>query len=242
MYDYSCFSLCGDNEHNEDKIEIFAGNGFQGFILADGLGGHGKGEVASAAAVDYVKSFLLNAVYIDRNIIRQSILGAQDHLRQLKKNNYGNRGMKTTIVVLVLTEKVAYCGHVGDSRMYAFKHGKIIFQTKDHSVPQMMVDLGKLSAKDIRKSPDRNRLLRALGSDEEPFKVDVEIVPSQIKGTSFLLCSDGFWEYITDSRMNISNMFSSNSAAWLDKMKKNVEAKGKKYKMDNYSAIAVKCR
>ena len=243
MFDYSCISLIGDNELNEDKIEVFDLGNASGYVLADGLGGHGRGEVASAVVADYIKRFLKNAINIDRGIIKQSIIGAHEQLNIIRENSNQPKSMKTTVVVLILTEKTAYCGYVGDSRLYAFNHGRIFYRTKDHSVPQMLVEMGQLSEKEIRTSPDRNRLLRAVGMQDAEIKVDVAIVPKSIKkGVSFLLCSDGFWEYIYEREMEKCCFFSRTSEIWLEKMTKIVQANGKNKKMDNYSAIAIKCR
>lgn len=243
MLDYSCISLNGDSDTNEDRIGIFSTESMQCFVLADGLGGHGSGELASTVAVDYIKNYLLNAIYVDRNIIKQSIIGAHNQIKDIQQKNHIIGGMKTTVVLLVITPDSAYCAHVGDSRLYAFRHGKISFLTKDHSVPQMLVDFGKLSLKEIRNSPDRNRLLRAVGMSEDIVKVDVSVIPSGCKkGTSYLLCSDGFWEYISESEMVLDCLFSSKSETWLKKMERTVEKRGRGQKMDNYSAITVKCK
>ena len=243
MFDYSCISLIGDNELNEDKIEVLDLGNASGFVLADGLGGHGRGEVASAVVADYIKRFLKIAINIDRGIIKQSIIGAHEQLNIIRENSNQPKSMKTTVVVLILTEKTAYCGYVGDSRLYAFNHGRIFYRTKDHSVPQMLVEMGQLSEKEIRTSPDRNRLLRAVGMQDAEIKVDVATVPKSIKkGVSFLLCSDGFWEYIYEREMEKCCFFSRTSEIWLEKMTKIVQANRKNKKMDNYSAIAIKCR
>lgn len=107
----------------------------------------------------------------------------------------------------------------------------------------MLVEMGQLSEKEIRTSPDRNRLLRAVGMQDAEIKVDVATVPKSIKkGVSFLLCSDGFWEYIYEREMEKCCFFSRTSEIWLEKMTKIVQANGKNKKMDNYSAIAIKCR
>ena len=105
--------------------------------------------------------------------------------------------MRTTAVVLCTEGNRGTALHIGDSRFYHFRNGKIISQTKDHSVPQMLAMAGEISEHEIRRHPDRNRLLRALGDENE----EVRFVRSDFEikeGDAFLLCSDGFWEEVEE--------------------------------------------
>ena len=241
MVDYCFLSLRGSYEVNEDSVGFVNNPQRQCFILADGLGGHGKGDVASAAAVQYAQQFLSTCTVLDRNAIEQCFNGVHAMLEQIRSKEHSARGIKTTMVLLIIENSVAYWAHVGDSRLYRFNRFKVVEQTKDHSVPQMMVMMGEITEKQIRGNPDRNKLLRALGMDGDPPRVEVHFPGTPVKkGDSFLLCSDGFWELIDESQMQKSLIFSRTAADWLDKMKTTVETNGRNVKMDNYSAITVK--
>lgn len=242
MIDYSYLSFQGDYDVNEDNIGIVDLPQRKCFILADGLGGHGNGEVASAAAVDYAKYILTHCKYIDRNVLTDCFIGAHNQLKAIQEKEHLVRAAKTTMVVLAIENGAAYWGHVGDSRLYAFSRLRITSQTKDHSVPQMMVAMGEIKEKDIRGNPDRNRLLRALGMDGDAPKVEIHPPVQAKSGSGFLLCSDGFWEWIKENNMEHCYRMTSSAGSWLEKMAKTVQENGQNGKMDNFSAITVKIR
>ncbi len=94
----------------------------------------------------------------------------------------------------------AVWGHVGDSRLYFFRQGRILEQTKDHSVPQMLLAAGEITADEIRNHPDRNRLLANLG-DGKPNRFRVRKQIQIASGDAFLLCTEGFWEIVLEREM-----------------------------------------
>lgn len=148
--------------------------------------------------------------------------------------------MCTTIVALLLHGKQAQWIHVGDSRLYHFRNLKLETSTMDHSVPQMAVMMGMINWEDIRSHPDRNRLLRALGSSEAMPDISAPI--SLAEGMhSFLLCTDGFWEYVTENEMEKTLAASANPKEWLFKMEQLIKTKAPA-NQDNYTAAAVYVR
>ena len=111
--------------------------------------------------------------------------------------------MRATATVLAIdtVRHTAVWGHVGDTRLYCFRDGRVVAQTKDHSVVQKMVDAGYLAQNALRESAQRSRLFAALGHDED-FVSTVAAAPFAIEGGDvFLLCTDGFWEYIDEAAM-----------------------------------------
>lgn len=241
MIDYSYLTLNGSYQINEDSVGFVNNGNRQCFILADGLGGHGEGDVASKTAVDFAKNYFSTCSDINENVIADCFSGIHDKLLSMQISEHTIRGIKTTLVALIIENDVAYWAHVGDSRLYRFSRFAIKEQTKDHSVPQMMVVMGEITPEQIRENPDRNKLLRALGMEGEAPKAEIHYPGTPVKkGDGFLLCSDGFWELILEKDMKKSYIFSSTSSDWLGKMKNMVEKNGKNKKMDNYSAIAIK--
>lgn len=241
MIDYSYLSFPGDCDINEDRIGIVDMPKRKCFILADGLGGHGKGEIASSTAVNYAKNILTQCKHIDNNILNNCFIGAHNQLKIMQKNEHAIGSLKTTMVILAIENGIAYYGHVGDSRLYHFNRLGFSQHTKDHSVPQMMVFMGEIKEKNIRGNPDRNRLLSALGMDNSIPKIEINPTVIQVKNKNgFLLCSDGFWEWIKENQMEYCYRVSSSTGNWLEKMAKIVQKKGKTGKMDNFSAIAIK--
>ncbi|MGH8728971.1 MAG: PP2C family protein-serine/threonine phosphatase, partial [Burkholderiales bacterium] len=132
----------------------------------------------------------------------------------------------------------AVWSHVGDSRLYFLRDRIIQFQTRDHTVSQALADAGKLSPDMIRFHAERNWLLKSLGHTDDP---EAEPAPSLIalkRGDAFLLCSDGLWEYVTETEMQSDLPKSRSAADWLARLELRVvdRADGRG---DNYSAIAV---
>lgn len=112
-------------------------------------------------------------------------------------------------------------------------------RSQDHSVPQMLVKRGEIAEKDIRRHEDRSLLLRVMGTEWDGPKYQVVEGITLTKRSSFLLCSDGFWELIDEKMMCKTLKKAANPQEWLDSMEKNVLENGKGTNMDNYSAIAV---
>ncbi len=241
MIDYSYLTLNGCYEINEDSVGFVNKGNRQCFILADGLGGHGEGDLASKTAVEFAQNYFSTCATINEKVIADCFNGIHDRLLSMQVSEHTIRGIKTTLVVLIIENNVAYWAHVGDSRLYRFSRFTIKEQTKDHSVPQMMVVMGEITPDQIRGNPDRNKLLRALGMEGEAPRVEIHFPGTPIKkGDGFLLCSDGFWELISEKDMQKKYVFSSTSSDWLGKMQAIVEKNGRNKKMDNYSAIAIK--
>ena len=147
--------------------------------------------------------------------------------------------MKTTVACLTLSGDSARFAHVGDSRIYYFERFKYIVRSQDHSVPQMLVNRGDIREKDIRHHEDRSRLLRVMGTEWDAPKYQVVEGISLTRRSSFLLCSDGFWELIDEKMMCKTLRKADSPEKWLSDMEKIVLENGKGTTMDNYSAIAV---
>lgn len=173
--DYAYFTDKGDREHNEDYIGFSEAGDKKIFVLADGLGGHGKGEVASCLVVENVKSMLNDNNVKDEKFLDNCFVMSQKRLLDEQKKSNSNGKMKTTLVILYIDGTTAKYGHIGDSRLYVVKNGKIQKRTIDHSVPQMLALAGEIREKDIRHHEDRNRLLRAMGNEWDDSSPKYEI-------------------------------------------------------------------
>lgn len=220
---YSCE---GGHGINEDSFLCSAEKGI--FIVADGLGGHSSGEKASLAAVDYFERNCIGG-YTEKRIT-ELMEGANTEV--IEKGDGG----KTTVAAAFTENGNFIYANAGDSRVYYFREGRIIAQTKDHSVCQASADMGMIRPEDIRGSEDRSRLLKVLGGDER-LNLKKHYAPIKIQdGDAFLLCSDGFWEYVYETEMEADLLKSDSSEEWLKHMLKRhilrAENKG-----DNYTAI-----
>lgn len=229
--DFAFYSDVGGRTNNEDSyLSEKISNGYL-FIVADGLGGHGCGEKASGLAVDMIKEFLENN---ENGSVLEAVGLANSKVLAMQAEYSSN--MKTTIALAYVLDKKTVIAHVGDSRVYLFKKGKIVHQTIDHSASQLAVTIGEISSADIRKHKNRHILLRAIGAGNS---VKVEI--SEIENGNFdalLLCSDGFWEYVHESEMESKLARSESADEWLIKMRL-IQLERAPERCDNNTAIAV---
>lgn len=230
----------GSRSINEDSIGVFESKGNNCFVVCDGLGGHGMGDVASSLAVEVFKSQFYKSDDVE-TFLSSAFCAAQDILLTEQKARNARRKMKTTAVSVVTDKKYAYIGHVGDSRAYVFSHNKVKKRTLDHSIPQMLVIAGDIKESEIRHHPERNTVLKVIGVEwEEPQYELMRTFPLR-KCQAFLLCTDGFWELIEEEEMCALLKDSENVSEWLSRMADIVRKNGKDNNADNFSAIAVWC-
>lgn len=241
MIEYATISEVGDKESNEDAVRVFINQPLAtyGFALADGLGGHGNGDIASNFVVDCVGAAIENTDDFGGIFIDECFDTAQEMLME-EKFAKGLTSIKTTMVIFMITDQIAQWGHIGDSRLYHFRAGKLLSRTFDHSVPQLLAISGQIKEREIRHHPDRSVLLRAMGTEWSTPEYEIDCRNMKIvKGDSFLLCSDGFWEWIEEK--SILKILKKDLSAYdaLREMTAEVRANGKGKEMDNYSAILV---
>lgn len=231
---HSSITRNGGRPVNEDFLDVLIEPEKKAFLLCDGLGGHGNGDVASRLVVGQMKKLLEK----DKTL-ESSILMAQEALLEKQREMDAAGSMKTTMTSLLLMGGQGTIAHVGDSRVYYFEKGKYKLRTHDHSVPQMLADRGEIKEKDIRHHEDRSRLIRVMGTEWNEPKFEVMKPISLTAGSSFLLCSDGFWELIDEKMMCKTLKKAKTPEEWLKSMEQIVLENGKGTNMDNYSAIAV---
>lgn len=236
---FQVLSRCGSRAANEDSVCAECLNGCSLFVVADGLGGHGKGDVASAIAVNAFKEVFSCSSASLPAILSKAFLNAQAAILAEQTRTGSLFQMKTTVCALAIDGDRLIWGHIGDTRLYAFSRNKVKARTLDHSVPQMLVLAHDIKEKDIRNHPDRNKLLRVLGVSGDTPKFEVSCIQDASKYQAFLLCSDGFWELILEKEMCALLKKSSSVEEWLQMMQDAVEQRGAGTDMDNYSAIAI---
>lgn len=227
----------GGREINEDYIGRLKKNGMYCFVLADGLGGQEGGENASEIAANTILKCFDAQADMSGDIMYAYLEAAQNAISEKRNENPRLRKMGTTVVTLITDKNRAIWAHCGDSRLYRFKKHLIQEVTDDHSVAFASFLAGEIEYDDIRTSPDQNKLLRTIG-DSAKFRPDISEVVKLEKKSSFLMCSDGFWEYVDEDYMEYSRKHSSTPKEWLqymlDERKRNAPQNA-----DNYSAIAI---
>jgi PPM family protein phosphatase len=159
------------------------------FVVADGMGGHVAGDVASSTAVDTIKEQSPSASATDLNTLAGLVLTANSRIWEKAQSDPTLRGMGTTCTLLMLDSSKAHFAHVGDSRAYLLRGGKLTQVTEDHTLVGRMVKEGRLAAEDAERHPQRSIVTRALGVDSE---VEVDLITVDVvEGDRILICSDG---------------------------------------------------
>src|SRR5262249_41722799 len=193
-------------DHNEDSAFMAPERGF--FIVADGMGGHAAGEVASAMAVETVKKTLEGALAEVAafkkapndagrralvQLLQSAVLQAHQAVYQRGQSEPDKAGMGTTLDVVLIAGPEAFVAHVGDSRTYLIREGKPSQITTDHTVAEVLVIEGKLTIEEAQVSPLRTILVNAIGVSAD---VGVEMAHVTLKRDHrLLLCSDGLHDY-----------------------------------------------
>lgn len=192
---------------NEDYFRIVPEKSL--YIVADGMGGHNAGDIASLNAsqmVDtYFTSRVLNEIKDDDDKIREavvdSLMNAHRGILRMAKSKHTYEGMGCTLVLAFIWGNRLHLGHVGDARAYLCSESAIELLTIDHSFVMELVKKGKMTLEEARLSPLKNRLNQAIGASS------VEIKPSYCNhslkaGDRILLCSDGLWDMLTDEQLH----------------------------------------
>lgn len=204
----------GGRHHNEDSIRAEQDERRTVLVLADGLGGHGGGERASALAAEAVCGQCFSCQTVDEAALAEFIRQANQTVLD-GQSEPGLEEMRTTLVALSLEGEQALWAHVGDSRLYRVSQGEINQLTKDHSVTYRKYLGGEITRMDVYHDDDRSSLLRVLG--REPCTPETGSGPLR-QGDAFLLCSDGFWEYVYQEEILADCLKSATPEQWAQQM------------------------
>ena len=197
-------------ELNEDTVLVREGKHML-CILADGMGGHRAGEVASALAAKKVADMLSGKQPMPADMM-QAVLSANRAVYAQQKDNPDQQGMGTTLTALWEDEDSVVIGHVGDSRAYLYRTGRLHQMTEDHSMVGEMLREGLITQDEARSHPYRNVITQAVGTDET-VKPDV-LRTIKMPGDKWLLCSDGLSDMVEDSEIaRVIGQYSAREAA-----------------------------
>ena len=196
-------------DHNEDTIGDIQDLGL--VVLADGMGGHRGGEVASAITVNTIMETLANKLEkikpgdvdeetgysLESIAVHDAITRANEKVFTSSKENSQYRGMGTTVVVLLFYAGRFTVAHVGDSRLYRYRDGELEQITRDHSLMQELIDRGFYTPEQAEQSLNKNLVTRAVGIDET---VEIDVHEANVHAEDiYLLCSDGVTDMIEDN-------------------------------------------
>lgn len=239
-----CKSYIGGREENQDFIQSVLTDYGPLYIVCDGMGGASGGSIASETAaktiIEYFNGKSYNVSESVKDLLRDSIVKANEVIYKKSIDNPGLKGMGTTVVAVLITENSAVVAYVGDSRVYQLRGRKKIFRTFDHSYVFQKVSAGIITEEQARLSNESNIILRALGVDIN-VEVDIEEL-SYCKDDRFILCSDGFWGSLPEDEL-ISKMSSDSKRTLeeiVDLITEEIDSLGKENggNHDNFSVIA----
>jgi protein phosphatase len=223
---------------NEDNFFAEADERRGVFVVADGMGGHAAGEVASEMAVQIIARHLLaltSAVDDGANtLVAKAMQDAHRAIFDRMLAESDKQGMGTTASVMVLSDHGYLIGQIGDSRVYLYRDGALVQITKDHSYVQEQVDAGLLTPEQARYHPYSNVNTRCVGASDE---VEADIYSGEVRvGDVFLLCSDGLTGMVDDRRLAQLLMARSGPGRIVDSLIAEANGRGG---LDNITAIVI---
>ena len=231
----------GSRSRNEDLIAIEHLRGYWCLVLSDGAGGHRDGALAAQLVVERILTGFRSRPPVDAGDLSELVLDAHDAVvagQRQRSATDAQSVMHATVVVLLIDTSagVAFWGHVGDSRLYQWREGRLNAVTRDDSVLQCVIDTGLVDAARLQRVPNRGALLAALGSAEEaephiagPFELQ--------SADAYLLCSDGWWSSLEPQVISKLLGEAPSPDSWLDAMIA-MRLEHADPRQDNYSAIA----
>ncbi len=200
-------------KNNEDSF--LCDDTLQLFVVADGVGGNAKGEVASAESVELVHSWVRRwrntieefdtnpseeKALLVRRLLENAVQSACYMVFGMGQLDPGQRGMSTTLSSLLVTKRLAYIAQVGDSRVYLVRGGQAVQLTEDHTLINFRLKLGLITPEEAENAPGKNVITRAVGHQDY---VEVDCIDVEIEaGDRFMLCSDGLHGYLEDGELD----------------------------------------
>lgn len=242
-------SICkqGGREYNQDYLDLTVDKDGACLVVCDGLGSYYGSEVASRICSTKIIEQFREVKQLDASravkpeYCQSYIQSAHNYVVDEKERNPKIRSSCTTVACVATDYNTTVISHIGDTRVYLFTGGKLHFQTRDHSLSQISVELGKIPLRDIRSDKDQNKLTRVLGSDYY-IPPDCDIYNTPLKpGDAFIICTDGFWEYVYEEEMEEDLRTSATPDEALAKMELRLLERVSKFN-DNYSAIVAQVK
>jgi serine/threonine protein phosphatase PrpC len=194
----------GPREYNQDRLAYSYSKDALLLVVADGMGGHKNGDLAAELAVktmtEAFQRLAVPTLSSPAKFLIEHIQQIHDMIDQLTQDREMLESPRTTIVAAVVQRGVLYCVHVGDSRLYHFRDGHLLYRTEDHSIVQSMYNKGMINKDDMSTHPYRHKVYSCLGGDTPP-KIDLSDRHELAEGDTILLCTDGVWGAVSDEQI-----------------------------------------
>lgn len=203
----------GTSLHLDDQTRIYGGSQSKLLVVADGMGGEAEGERASTIAVDQLTTYVLNSLSWCFRLEEDSEHDFEEHLKDALKSCQESihtassgrpelRSMGTTLTMAYVVWPRAFVVHVGDSRCYLMRKGRLEQVTVDHTLANILADTGRMGREEARKSPMGHALWNAIGGRSEDLSVDVYKLSLE-RGDTLMLCTDGLYDMVPDEKLAV---------------------------------------
>jgi protein phosphatase len=236
------FSEIGKRLNNEDSIypdsqSITINDRL--FLICHGVGGLKKGEVASSITCDSIQTYFRTFLDTDKpfnpDFIEKSIRYTEIRFDEYVVKNPFAKGMATTLCLLYFAPDGIFLTYAGDSRIYQFRKGEIIFKTEDHSLVNSMVKTGQLTQEAANRHPQKNLIYRSIQGSRAPVELEIIKITDVLPNDEFFMCTNGVTEALNDEIL--SDLFATNNSA--EKKINTIRDICKKNAKDNYSAYLI---
>jgi protein phosphatase len=231
----------GKRANNEDFIyplSELASSEQRLFLVCDGVGGAEKGEIASALACESFQTYFntfLESDLPDEDFINKATQYTESCFDEYVDSHPEATGMATTMTLLYIGTSGVVVAHVGDSRIYHFRKNEILFQTEDHSLVNSLVKLGKITKEEVETYPSRNVITRAIEGSLNPTIADINVIRDIEAGDTFLMCSDGVVEHLSDKELCNIFLWNRNAESIKDALVEHCSEKSN----DNFSFYVI---
>ena len=218
--EYADVSLLGDREDNQDRVTVSAAEQAALLVVIDGMGGHSDGSRAADTALkSLLESFRQTSLpmFDPLGFLHMALSRAHDEVAKLGNGQTIDTRPRATTAICLVQEGAAFWAHIGDSRVYHLRHGKIVQRTRDHSHVELLLREGKITEEELPTHPMRNFVECCLGGDPAIPEMTVSGRNVLLPGDVLLLCTDGIWANLRDS--DIAGFFREDNQelrAWLE--------------------------
>ena len=230
----------GGRKYNQDRVAFSYSRDALLMVVADGMGGHFHGEVAAQITVQLLAELFQKQAKTTlkdpTDFLQQSLLSAHSAIGEYVVEHEFLESPRTTCVACVIQHSTAWWAHIGDSRLYLFRDGKLLVRTQDHSKVQQLFEQGKITEFQMTTHPERNKIYNCLGGILQP-EIDLSRPQTLQSGDTILICTDGLWSSVRASEM-AAMLQKSPVTEVIPKMVETAEARGGA-EGDNVSAVGM---
>ena len=205
----------GARDYQEDSVDIIENGQDTLFVLGDGMGGHTGGSMASETLIDVAREAFNDLDYEEPQKFFDDVVSIAHRKIKVYAKKSGE-DPNSTVAFALVTGNTLHYANIGDSRVYIFDEYGLVTRTRDHSIPEMLFQMGEIKEEEMATHPDQNRITRSLGPHKLTNTTYRDFYFQSDKSYMILLCSDGFWEYISEHEM--SKLFNIDAEEIEDKL------------------------